>query len=1046
MARPSGERPTLRAEFGHRLSARLARAALRTGGPALESRNVGNALLVHPRGFVDSRALRFTQRLAADPHHTLVVLDLPASPQDTVWETVARTLDRRGQSFRLVPGRGTRDDVKHAAQWLADRLERIVLAPDGAVLPAAGGALFVPAHHGLGWLRYRPNLPSVPEARRFPKPQWESSVPDQPRPTGAGGMVEPLPGGVWIRGTWEDAAASAHRQQLMNLLAARPDVLGVAIGSPGTSALPMEEIAAFWHTLAPDVRRRVRFIPYGPVAVPEGEPLGQALADLLDQRIAVCAGIPVPGADNEVPQVRTLQRDGTLGWRPYADEFGFTPRSRSGGRALAPVPLNTRAPVGALPAVAPGVYEYAPDVVLEVVQSGLWVRSPAEPPDGNAVRSSPADPAYPAVLYDGTDPVAAERLRFTAYELLRGLDPSFGRHSRVMPSSEAGRLPDGGHPLPVAGVTRSGSAFTAAGSVSGRGLGGSSNGRESAPLPSVDAATWADHRPAPVSAPAPVTVPAPESGFAAGPESARPGQQPSLAPRPGPPDSQPRTAQPRREVSVPDTERPVPPPVVSAPERVATSRDTSAQPSVPPSPAVPPVSSASPVPVASASPVPSPAVPPVPAASAPPVPAGSVPRGPAAAAPPVPPAPEPTAPPASVPSAPAAPVPPMPPTPVPPGPAAPSPATRPEPAPGPAVPNEPVAVAAPPGAPRIRLESPTPQPVRPNPQPPARPADVTRDSAQADGGPAPEPAAVPTPEGPTPRAGDAVQTQPRPTAAASVVPPQTGVDRERDWVRRSLGERYDTAAAFVSRVLSESPGLHGGPRSSVADALTDLAAVRLYLSGATSAIDVAIRAGTTGPHVPLARCAAGGLRRLPSYRGAAMVRATLTAAERGWYQEGRLVAENSFLMALSSVRRGMPGNTDVLLWSLTARRTALVAPDLPDRVLFAPGTRFKVLRVQGGDRPAVMLRELAASELDEHGRADGRRVPLDEIALTGLEQFRGLWKEAENGPEGQAGEPLSEEDADALCAAPGLQIPTGGPGGRQPAPSPGTVPQKGAKP
>ncbi|MEU2778031.1 hypothetical protein ABZ646_35375, partial [Streptomyces sp. NPDC007162] len=645
------------------------------------------------------------------------------------------------------------------------------------------------------------------------------------------------------------------------------------------------------------------------------------------------------------------------------------------------------APVRALPAVAPGVYQYAPDVVLEVVQSGLWVRSPAESPAGHAVRSSPADPAYPAVLYDGTNPMAADRMRFIAYELLRGLDPSFGRLSRIMPSSEAARGPADGYPLPVAAVTNGGAALTAAGPANGRVLEGPPSGREAVPLPPGDAGTWADHPPAPEPAQAP------ESGFAVGPGSVPP-QQPSLAPRPGPRDSQPQTTQPRREAPVPDTERSVPRTEVSAPEPAATGGDASTQRSVPPHSAVPPVPAAPMAPV-SAGPVPPVSVPAVPPVSGGPAPTGS--DGPV------------------------------------PAPASPSPAAHAEPAPA---------------APRIRLESSTPEPVRPSPQSPTRAADGTRDSAPADGGPLPEPAAAaPPPERPAPTGGSAVQVQPRPTAAASVVPPQKGVDRERDWVRRSLGGRYDTAAAFVSRVLSESPGLHGGPRSSAADALTDLAAIRLYLSGATSAIDAAIRAGTAGPHVPLARCAASGLRRLPSYRGAAMVRATLTAAERGWYQEGKVVTERSFLAAVSTARRGMPGNTDVLVWSLTARRTALVAPDLPDRVLFAPGTRFKVLRVEGGDRPVVMLRELAASEFDEHGRVGDGRVPLDEIALTGLEQVRGFWREAENGREGQAGVPLPEEYAGALCAAPGLQIQTGEPGGpRQPAPSPGTVPQKGAKP
>ncbi|MEU9348157.1 hypothetical protein AB0D74_43885 [Streptomyces sp. NPDC048278] len=957
MARPSGEHRIVRTEFGHRLSARLARAALRVGGPALEYRNVGHALLVHPRGFVDSQALTFAQRLAADPQHTLVVLDLPASPEGSVWETVARALDRRGRSFRLVPGRGTREDVKHAAQWLADRLERVVLAPDGAVLPAAGGALFVPAQHGLGWLRYGPNLPSMPDSRRFPKPQWEFSVPDGPQPTGAGGVVEPLPGGVWIRGTWEDAAAPTHRQRLVNLMAVHPDLLAVAIGSPGTSALPVEEITAFWHALPSRVRPLVRFVSYGPVAAPDGASFGQALADLLGQRIAVYAGLPVPGVEDGVPQVRTLRRDGTLGWRPYADEFGFMPRSKSDGRAPAPVALNTRAPLGAVPAVAPGVYQYAPDVVLEVVQSGLWVRPPAEPHDGHAVRSAPADPACPAVLYDGTNPMAADRMRFIAYELLSGLDPSFGRRGRIMPSSEAGRFPGEGHPLHVADVSAAlaegGPTTTVARPASGRVQEEPPSGREAVPLPPVDAGTWADDPPAPAA----------HSDAGAGPESVPPRRQPSLEPRPDPSDPQPR-----REALVPDAERPVPGPEMSEVEPVATGQGNAAPVSPPPTPA------------ASAAPVPTPAPP----------------------------------------------------------------STTPH--PEPAMPKAPAPEATSPGAPRIRLESPMPGPLPPSPQPPAQTTDDTGDAAPDDGGRVPEPAAAPPTHPSGQEAGEVLQAQSTPSAAASVLPPEKGVDRERDWVRRSLGERYDTAVAFVSRVLSESPGLHGGPRSSVAEALTDLAAIRLYLSGATWAIDAAIRAGTAGPHVPLARCAASGLRRLPSYRGATMVRTTLTAAERGWYQEGKVVTENSFLAAVSTVRRGMPGNTDVLVWSLTARRTALVAPDLPDRVLFAPGTRFKVLRTEGGDRPVVMLRELAAAEFDEHGRTGDGRVPLDEIALAGLEQVRGFWTEAEKSPDGRAGEPLSEEHTGALCAAPGLRN-IGRPGGPpRPAPSPGTVPQKGTKP
>ncbi|MCA1217013.1 hypothetical protein [Streptomyces sp. 8L] len=313
--------------------------------------------------------------------------------------------------------------------------------------------------------------------------------------------------------------------------------------------------------------------------------------------------------------------------------------------------------------------------------------------------------------------------------------------------------------------------------------------------------------------------------------------------------------------------------------------------------------------------------------------------------------------------------------------------------------------------------------------------------------PAPAPTTEPTPTT-APRDGGPVRVQPEPAPGADVLPPANGVDRERDWLRRNLGAPYDTAAAFVSRVLSEAPGLHSGPRRPVGDALTDLAAVRLYLTGSTAAMDAAIRAATTGPHVPLARCVASGLRRLPSHRGGAVLRAALSPAERAWYREGSVVVERSFLAALSALRPALPGDTDILLWSLTARRTALVVPELPDRLLFTPGTRFKVLRAVGGDRPAVLMREMAASELDDEGQPREERAPLDEIALTGLDQLHALWQRAEDpAGDGAVGDPLPPEHVNSFRAAPGLFQP---PPGVPPVPAatshPGTTPERGGNP
>ncbi|NUK89988.1 hypothetical protein HRW07_32320 [Streptomyces lunaelactis] len=223
--------------------------------------------------------------------------------------------------------------------------------------------------------------------------------------------------------------------------------------------------------------------------------------------------------------------------------------------------------------------------------------------------------------------------------------------------------------------------------------------------------------------------------------------------------------------------------------------------------------------------------------------------------------------------------------------------------------------------------------------------------------------------------------QPTPKAAACAVPPERGVAQERDWVRRTFKEQYNAVAGSVSRVIYESPGLRGGSKTEAAEALTELVAVRLYLSGDHRRADNAVRAATAGPHVPLARCVTAGLRRLPSYRGPALLRARLSAAERAWYREGRLATEWAFCHARTALHAGPRGGTDFLIWSMTARRTSQLDPAVPERVLFLPGTSFKVLRVEG---TAVLLRELSPSEIAEDGRVDTQGEKLDEIAVKGL--------------------------------------------------------------
>jgi hypothetical protein len=99
---------------------------------------------------------------------------------------------------------------------------------------------------------------------------------------------------------------------------------------------------------------------------------------------------------------------------------------------------------------------------------------------------------------------------------------------------------------------------------------------------------------------------------------------------------------------------------------------------------------------------------------------------------------------------------------------------------------------------------------------------------------------------------------------------------------------------------------------------------------------------------------------------------------------------------------GQEGSTDVLIWSMTARRTALLEPEgderIEDRVLFLPGTNFKVLECRppsGAERGAILLREIGSNEIDDGGRVDPDRVSLDELAVASLRRSVERWTGAE---------------------------------------------------
>jgi hypothetical protein len=848
-------------------------------GSGLSKQTVGNALVIHPVGGMSGEAQVLALGVAPDTEHDLVVVDLPVNSPITMWESVAKALPRSRRGVRLVIGGRSRETAAMAGQWLSDRIGRTVIAPDGMVIPSAGGSLFVHSGRASGWVRFQPGRAPRWEAKRFPRPAWDSVLTAEVSSTSSRGVAEPLPGGLWVRPVGFDQQQRLHRGRLVQGLPPQDDVLTIVLGCPGCPPLTLDDAARLWVRLPESVRQNARFAQYGPMSTPSGTTLGQAMADLLGKEISFYSGMPV--GSTKAPEVRTVLFDGRLGWQPFARELTYRPRV-DGVQNAPPRLVSHRIPFDGLTEVSPAVYWYSPDAVIEVVQSGLLVRSPSDGAKNPALRGVTLDNAIHNLTFDAATEDTVARMRMLAEDVLGRLDPATRRISRVLPASAllAERA--------TAQVTRQAMAEIEA------------NGS----APALLLATSTE-----------VAIRKPAEAGSAEPQAE------SSAYQPGGPA--PSFAGPM-DLVVDAVLAPAEVPPVGITQRLEPMKPT-----------------------------------------------------PVAASPPM------------------APVPPPVPQPV-------SPISAPQP-------------------PWLRLES-TAGPVgETTGQAPIQPAaestvDVTFETSvnatvvltRAEGPlghpepveeiaePAPEvletPAAAPRTD---------VSLQPTPAPEGSALLPKRGVEQERGWLRKSLGQEYGLMSNGIARVLSQHPGFQGALSTSQAEVLTDAVAVQLYLSSKGTAIDAGLRTGKVGPHVPIARCVVAGLSRLPSHRGPATFTTSPSPAEWDLYRTHKVFTEWGFLTTLARPSSNVPGDTDVLVWSITARRTKLLEPQqggLEDRVLFVPGTSFKVLELkepQEGARGLVLLRELTPREVDETGRVDPNRISLDELALVSLRRELEVWAESD---------------------------------------------------
>ncbi|MEU4669213.1 hypothetical protein AB0F91_14810 [Amycolatopsis sp. NPDC023774] len=1019
----------------------LVRRGTGASGTTLDKQTVGNALVVHPATGMTDEAQALALGVAADTEHDLVVVDLPVDSPISLWESVAKVLPRRRRGVRLVIGGRSRETSALAGQWLSERINRTVLAPDGSVIPSAGGALFVHSGRGSGWVKFQPGRAPKWEAKRFPRPSWDSGLTAELTSTSSRGVAEPLPGGLWVRPVGFDQGQRAHRAALVKGLPAQHDTMTIVLGCPGCPPLTLDDAARLWVRLPENVRANARFVQYGPMSVPAGTTLGQALADLLGKEVAFYTGLPV--GSPQLVDVRTVLFDGRLGWTTFVREIGYQPRVQ-GGPVQAPRLLSHRAPIHGLNEVAPAVYWYSPDAVIEVVQSGLLVRSPHDGRDTPAVRALMLDNSINNLTFDAASEAAVDRMRMLAQDVLARLDENTRRMSRVLPAhallAERGRVQvttkalaeiEQGDAAPAPALLEAAPTEVV---VPG----------EYKPAAPVDLEVDVTPEPALLRSEPTITqrldpgVGVPRSLAGVGSPvtitTARPQMVPVGEPSGGPfGDAQGdkpagrQTEQPGGAgfagpagPTVPQGGAEVPAALAgpSAPSKFAAPEGGAEVPAAPAGPSAPPkfgvpggfAGSGVPVPGAPtgfagpATPIP-PVAPPVgmpPAPVAPPSPAAVPVSMPPVATPPVgmPPA---ATPPAGVP------------------PAATPPAGMPPAATPPA--GMPPVAEVPPVAPPS-VEAPTVQ----GPVVPVESTETTEtteitgaaetaENAQAgQNAPTTEAAAEPV----VPAEQGEARLQPTPGAEATALLPKRGAEKEREWLRKSLGAEYGLMSNAVARILSEHPGFQGALSTSSAEVLTDAVAVQLYLSAKGAAIDGALRTGANGPHVPIARCVVAGLSRLPSHRGPATFATSVSKSEWDLFRSRKVLTEWGFLNTLTQPSSTLAGDTDVLVWSITARRTKLLEPTaggVENRVLFVPGTSFKVLDLREpaeGVRGLVLLRELTSSEVDETGKVASDRISLDELALVSLRRELEVWAEAEGR------DPIAEVSAPRFGALPGL--------------------------
>ncbi|MGW0925177.1 hypothetical protein ACWD3J_40015 [Streptomyces sp. NPDC002755] len=339
--------------------------------------------------FLDAAA---SLRNKPDGHASVLVATVPA---DDELDEFARSLApvvgeiraKGGAVLRLVMSQGAVDRTTSPspARRLCEDWGMDVVAASGRAVVVPGGTLFSPASGGAGgWWYFSPGQEARLLGPRFPVPEWDRHLARVAADIAEEHVVQAVPAGLLVQPAGVPLGTPDGIGFAVPVDTRRPQLL---VGVPGAPSVSADALASILAALPGRTRQSVRLLPA------DGRdllPIGQEVADALGLEVEISSGLPVLlEEDPESSRTLLLGADDVPAWEPYVESVVCAP-------AEAGAPPEVR--MGAWRAPAPGLQESAqPGVFLlddrwQTIPTwtGLWVGKQGDVPPLTA-RSTASD-------------------------------------------------------------------------------------------------------------------------------------------------------------------------------------------------------------------------------------------------------------------------------------------------------------------------------------------------------------------------------------------------------------------------------------------------------------------------------------------------------------------------------------------------------------------------------------------------------------------------------------------------------------------------------